>query len=45
MRAALEGLGYQSDEIGGALRDLPDDLPVEDLLKQSLQTLGKGGDS
>jgi Holliday junction DNA helicase RuvA len=45
VRAALEGLGYQPDEIGGALRDLPDDLPVEDLLKRSLQTLGKGGDS
>lgn len=45
VRAALEGLGYQPDEIGGALRDLPDDLPVEDLLKQSLQSLGKGGES
>ena len=44
VRAALEGLGYQPDEIGHALRDLPGDLPVEDLLKQSLQTLGKGGD-
>lgn len=45
VRAALEGLGYQPDEIGGALRELPDDLGVEDLLKRSLQTLGKGGDS
>jgi len=45
VRAALEGLGYQPDEIGGALRDLPEDLPVEDLLKQSLQSLGRGGDS
>lgn len=45
VRAALEGLGYQPDEIGGALRDLPDDLPVEDLLKRSLQTLGRGGES
>ena len=45
VRAALEGLGYQPDEIGGALRDLPDDLPVEDLLKRSLQSLGKGGES
>jgi Holliday junction DNA helicase RuvA len=45
VRAALEGLGYQADEIGGALRDLPPDLPVEDLLRQSLQTLGKGADS
>lgn len=45
VRAALEGLGYQPDEIGGALRDLPDDLPVEDLLKRSLQALGKGGET
>lgn len=45
VRAALEGLGYQADEIGGALRDLPADLPVEDLLKRSLQTLGKRGES
>ena len=45
VRAALEGLGYQADEIGGALRDLPPDLPVEDLLRRSLQTLGKGVDS
>lgn len=45
VRAALEGLGYQADEIGGALRDLPEDLPIEDLLKQSLQALGKGGEA
>lgn len=45
VRMALEGLGYQPDEIGGVLRDLPDDLPVEDLLKRSLQTLGRGGES
>jgi holliday junction DNA helicase RuvA len=45
VRAALEGLGYHPDEIGGAMRDLPDDLPVEDLLKRSLQALGKGGES
>lgn len=45
VRAALEGLGYQPDEIGSVLRDLPDDLPVEDLLKRSLQTLGRGGES
>lgn len=41
VRTALEGLGYQSDEISGALRDLPADLPVEELLKRSLQALGK----
>ena len=44
VRAALEGLGYQSDEISGALRDLPPDLSVEDLLKRSLQALGKRSD-
>jgi Holliday junction DNA helicase RuvA len=42
VRAALEGLGYQPDEIGETLRELPVDLPVEDLLKRSLQSLGKG---
>lgn len=41
VRTALEGLGYQSDEISGALRDLPADLPVEELLRRSLQALGK----
>ncbi len=45
VRAALEGLGYQADEIGGALRDLPQDLSVEDLLRRSLQTLGQGADA
>jgi Holliday junction DNA helicase RuvA len=44
VRAALDGLGYQADEISGALRELPADLPVEDLLKRSLQTLGKRGE-
>ena len=41
VRTALEGLGYQSDEISGALRDLPPDLPVEEMLRRSLQELGK----
>jgi len=41
VRTALEGLGYQSDEISGALRDLPPDLPVEEMLRRSLQALGK----
>lgn len=41
VRTALEGLGYQSDEIGGVLRGLPGDLPVEDMLRRSLQALGK----
>src|SRR5665811_226428 len=41
VRGALEGLGYQSDEIGEALRQLPADLSVEELLRQSLQSLGR----
>jgi Holliday junction DNA helicase RuvA len=41
VRTALEGLGYESDEISSVLRDLPPDLPVEALLKRSLQALGK----
>ena len=41
VRTALEGLGYQSDEISSALRDLPAGLPVEELLRSSLQALGK----
>lgn len=44
IRTALEGLGYQSDEISGALRDLPADLPVEEMLKRSLQALGRRGE-
>jgi Holliday junction DNA helicase RuvA len=41
VRTALEGLGYQPDEISSALRDLPADLRVEELLKRSLQALGR----
>lgn len=41
VRGALEGLGYQPDEISSVLRDLPSDLTVEELLKRSLQALGK----
>ena len=41
VRLALEGLGIQSDEISGALRDMPADLPVEEMLRRSLQALGK----
>jgi Holliday junction DNA helicase RuvA len=44
VRMALDGLGYQSDEISGALRDLPADLPIEELLRRSLQALGKRGE-
>jgi len=41
VRLALEGLGYQSDEISGALRDMPADLSVTEMLRRSLQALGK----
>ena len=44
VRAALDGLGYQPDEIGDALRQLPHDLPVEEMLRRSLQELGKRSD-
>lgn len=40
-RAALEGLGYAPDEIRGTLATLPTDLSVEELVKRSLQHLGK----
>lgn len=43
VREALEGLGYGPDEIRGALADMPLDLPVEELLKRSLQELGRAG--
>ncbi len=41
-RAALEGLGYQPEEIRAAMRELSADLPVEELLRRSLQHLGRG---
>jgi len=40
VRAALAALGYESDEIHGALRDLPPDGGVEDLLRNALRLLG-----
>jgi Holliday junction DNA helicase RuvA len=43
VREALQGLGYGLDEIRGTLADMPRDLPVEELLKRSLQQLGKAG--
>lgn len=43
VREALEGLGYGADEIRGTLADMPNDLPIEELLKRSLQQLGKAG--
>lgn len=41
-RAALEGLGYQPEEIRAAMRELSANLPVEELLRRSLQQLGRG---
>lgn len=42
-REALEGLGYGPDEIRGTLAEMPPDLPVEEIVKRSLQQLGRGG--
>jgi Holliday junction DNA helicase RuvA len=42
VREALSGLGYGPDEIRDTLATMPHDLPVEDLLKRSLQRLGQG---
>lgn len=39
VRAALAGLGYGADEVRDAVRDLPDDGAVEDLLKSALKQL------
>jgi Holliday junction DNA helicase RuvA len=43
VREALEGLGYGSDEIRGTLASMPDDLPIEELLRRSLRQLGQAG--
>lgn len=43
VREALENLGYQPTEIRDVMRDLPADLPVEELLRLSLQELGRQG--
>jgi Holliday junction DNA helicase RuvA len=43
VREALENLGYQSAEIRDAMRELPAELPLEELLRLSLQELGKQG--
>jgi Holliday junction DNA helicase RuvA len=43
VREALEGLGYQPGEIRDAIADLPDDAPVEELLRLSLRTLDRQG--
>jgi holliday junction DNA helicase RuvA len=39
VRTALAGLGYQSDEVRDVLAQLPDDGPVEDLLREALKLL------
>jgi len=43
VRSALEGLGYRDDEIRAVLLQLPGDLGVEEMLKRSLQELGREG--
>jgi len=40
-REALEGLGYGPDEIRATLIGMPPDLPIEDLVKLSLQHLAR----
>jgi Holliday junction DNA helicase RuvA len=39
VRTALAGLGYQTDEVREVLAQLPDDGPVEDLLREALKLL------
>ena len=39
VRAALAGLGYEADEVRGVLAALPDDEPVEALLRRALRQL------
>jgi Holliday junction DNA helicase RuvA len=39
VRAALSGLGYGADEVRDAVRELPEDGAVEDLLRQALRVL------
>jgi len=41
LRSALEGLGYQSDEIRSVMTELPDTDEVELLLRHALQELGR----
>lgn len=40
VREALVGLGYASEEIRDAMRDLPDSASAEDLLRDALRLLG-----
>jgi Holliday junction DNA helicase RuvA len=39
VRTALAGLGYQADEVRDVLSQLPDDGPVEELLRDALRLL------
>jgi len=39
VRTALAGLGYQPDEVREVLSQLPDDGPVEELLRDALKLL------
>lgn len=41
VRSALEGLGYQSEEIRGVMAGLPETDEVESLLRHALQALGR----
>lgn len=43
VREALEGLGYDGEEISGTLIDMPPDLSIEEMLKRCLQSLGRAG--
>ena len=43
VREALEVLGYGPDEIRGTLADMPPRLTVEEMVRRSLQQLGKAG--
>ena len=39
VREALAGLGYEPDEVRDALATLPDEGPVEELLRDALRRL------
>jgi Holliday junction DNA helicase RuvA len=41
VREALSGLGYGADEIREVMREIPVDLPVEELLRLALRELGR----
>jgi len=43
VRLALEGLGYQPDEIRAAVASVPSDLPTAEMLRLVLKELGRTG--